>query len=162
MWMSILNFRRGGISEFLTGRRIPHGFMLAPGGLLLVVFISLVLSPLSAKTPAPNLDSGYLSALAVADHFSQAWQSGDVENGMVLLSTHAKDSATANDVENFFSNPGPSAYEIDRGKLVRHGRYEFPVVLFTGSAKNAHPRRRFSNIVVVNTGKNDWAVDKLP
>jgi hypothetical protein len=92
----------------------------------------------------------------------QAWQSGDVENGMVLLSTHAKDSATTDVVEKFFSNPEPSAYEINRGKLVRAGRYEFPIVLVTGSAKNAHPRRRFSSIIVVNTGNNDWAVDKLP
>jgi hypothetical protein len=46
------------------------------------------------------------------------------------------------------------------GKLLKPGRYEFPVVLVLGGAK--HPRRRFSSIVVVNTGNNGWAVDKLP
>jgi hypothetical protein len=90
----------------------------------------------------------------------QAWQSGDVENGMVLLSSHAKEAATTEVVEQFFSNPSASAYEIGRGKLVKRGRYEFPVVLVTGNSKKL--RRKFSSIVVVNAGNDDWAVDKLP
>jgi hypothetical protein len=118
-------------------------------------------SSLLAKTP-PALDPGYVSALAAADHLLQAWQSGDVENGMALLSTHAKEAATTDVVEGFFSNAGASAYEIARGKLVRRGRYEFPVVLIAGTSKSAHLRRRFSSIVVVNAGNNEWAVDKLP
>jgi hypothetical protein len=89
-----------------------------------------------------------------------AWQSGDVENGMVLLSDRAKEKATTDVVERFFSNSGPSAYEIGLGKLLKRGRYEFPVVL-VGTSKN-HARRRFSSIVIVDTGKNDWAVDRLP
>ena len=127
---------------------------------LLCVLVVLPLLPLSAKTKPVALDSGYTFALAAADHFLQAWQSGDVENGMVLLSSHAKEGATTDVIDKFFSNPGPSAYEIDRGRILKHGRYEFPVVLVTGSAKSFH--RRFSSLVVVNTGNNDWAVDKLP
>ncbi len=131
--------------------------------LLLIPLVSFLLQPLSAKSrPAPTLDSGYLPALAAADHLLQAWQSGDVENGMVLLTGHAKDAVTTDVVEKFFSNSGPSAYEIGRGKLLKRGRYEFPVVLVRGVAAQAHFRRRFSSIVVVNTGNNDWAVDKLP
>ena len=129
--------------------------------LTLCVSLFLLLSPLAAKTlPAPGLEPGYVSALAAADHFLQAWQSGDVENGMALLSSHAKEKATTDVVEKFFSNAGPSAYEIGRGKLVKRGRYEFPVVLVSTSMN--HARRRFSSIVIVDTGKNDWAVDKLP
>jgi hypothetical protein len=129
--------------------------------LVLCLSLPLLLSPLAAKTrPTPALEPGYVAALAAADHFLQAWQSGDVENGMVLLSSHAKQSATSDAVEKFFSNPGPSAYEIGRGKLRKRGRYEFPVVL-VGNSKN-HPRRRFCSLVMVNTGKNEWAVDKLP
>jgi hypothetical protein len=63
-------------------------------------------------------------------------------------------------IENFFSNPGSSAYEIGRGKLLKRGRYEFPAVL-VGISKN-HARRRFASIVIVDTGRNDWAVDTLP
>jgi nickel-dependent lactate racemase len=107
------------------------------------------------------LDPDYVSALAAADHLLQAWQSGDVENGMVLLSSHAKQSAGSEAVAKFFSNSAPSAYEIERGKMVKRGRYEFPVVLVAGPSQR-RARRRFSSFVVVNTGNNDWAVDKLP
>jgi hypothetical protein len=123
--------------------------------------LPLLLSPLAAKTrPTPALEPGYAAALAAADHFLQAWQSGDVENGMVLLSSHAKETATTEVVEKFFSNSGSSAYEIGRGKLWKRGRYEFPVIL-VGNSKN-HARRRFCSIVMVDTGRNEWAVDKLP
>jgi hypothetical protein len=127
----------------------------------LILYFTLLLSPLAAKTRAASgLDAGYVRALAAADHFLQAWQTGDIENGTALLSSHAKEVATTEGVEKFFSNPGPSAYEIVRGKLLKRGRYEFPVVLLSGASKNS--RRRFSSIVLVNTGDNEWAVDKLP
>jgi len=59
--------------------------------LILCLSLPLLPSPLAAKTrPARALEPGYAEALAAADHFLQAWQSGDVENGMVLLSSHAK------------------------------------------------------------------------
>jgi hypothetical protein len=129
--------------------------------LIVCVSMFLLLSPLVAKTlPASALEPGYVSALAAANHLLQAWQSGDVENGMVLMSSHAKEKATTDAVEKFFSNASPSAYEIGRGKLLKRGRYEFPVVLVRAS-KN-HARRQFSSVVIVDTGKNDWAVDKLP
>ena len=143
----------------LTGRHLAFPCRLLP----LMLCLLFLLHPAAAKTkPASTLDAGYVPALAAADHLLHAWQSGDVESGMVLLTTHAKQSASTDVVERFFSDPGPSAYEIARGKLLKPGRYEFPVVLVIGSAKNSHPRRRFSSIIVVNTGSNDWAVDKLP
>ena len=108
------------------------------------------------------LDPGYVPALAAADHFLQAWQSGDVESGTALLSSHAREAVTSEGGRSFFSQPVPGAYEIERGKLLRRGRYEFPVVLVTETAKGTRARRRFSSIIVVNTGNNDWAVDKLP
>ena len=80
---------------------------------------------------------------------------------MALLTSHAKKAVTTDGVERFFSSPDPSAYEIGRGKLV-HGRYDFPVVLVSVDAKNNHARRRFSTIVVLHSGGNDWVVDKLP
>jgi hypothetical protein len=139
--------------------------LLAPVSrrLTLMVCLSLLLSTLAAegRSVAP-LEASYIPALAVADHFLQAWQSGDVESGMVLLTSHAKESAAPEVVKGFFSSAGPSAYEIGRGKALKRGRYEFPVVLVGGAGKNVHAHRRFATIVVVNTGNNDWAVDKLP
>src|SRR5579863_5394251 len=140
--------------------------MFRPQPFFLFAFLFLLLqvsvpSPISAASKtAPSLDSGYLPALAAADHFLQAWQSGDVENGMALLSSHARQAATSEEVEKFFQKNGSSAYEIGRGKLLKRGRYEFPVVLVSGGSKRVH--RRFSSIVIVDAGGNDWAVDKLP
>jgi len=129
--------------------------------LLASLILCIQLPLLAGKTrPASTLDSGYVSALAAADHFLQAWQSGDREQGMALLTSHAKEVSSTETMERFFSGSPASAYEIARGKWLKRGRYEFPVVLVT-SAKN-NPRRRFLSVVIVNTGKNDWAVDKLP
>ena len=135
--------------------------------LILCASFLLLLSPLAAKTPpARTLEPAYAVALGAADHFLQAWQSGDIENGMVLLSAHVKETATSDMIEKFFSRADPAAYEIGRGKLLKRGRYEFPVVLISaassGASNNNRPRRRFSSLVMVDTGKNDWAVDKLP
>lgn len=142
----------------------PHSLSRIPRWLPLLFMIWALLSPaLAASKPrtTPALDPSYVPALATANHFLQAWQSGDIESGTVLLTTHAKESVSRDDLDRFFSNPDPSGYEIDRGTLLKRGRYQFPVVLVT-STKNPRIRRRFSTIVIVNTGKNDWAVDKLP
>jgi len=146
-----------------AARRLPKAKSAFLRPALFVFFcVGMLTSSLPAKTSAA-LDPGYASALAAADHLLQAWQSGDIENGMALLSTHAKEAATTDVVEGFFSNSNASAYEIGHGKMVKSGRYEFPVVLLmAGSSKNARMRRKFSSIVVVNAGNNDWAVDKLP
>ena len=154
-----LNERVAPASRRLSGRHLAFPCRW----LSLCLCFLFPLQPLAAKTkPTPALDPGYVPALAAADRLLHAWQSADAESGMVLLTTHAKQSATTEVVERFFSDAGPSAYEIVHGKLLKPGRYEFPVVLLIGSAKNSRPRRRFSSIVVINTGNNDWAVDKLP
>jgi hypothetical protein len=79
---------------------------------------------------------------------------------MVLLSNSLRHSQNADRVEEFFSNATNRAFEITRGKG-RSGRYTFPVVLVTprGSSRIT---RKFSEIVLIDTGKNDWVVDKLP
>jgi hypothetical protein len=130
--------------------------------LLAVIFCLLIVPQLTAaKVPKPpSLDWDYVSALAAADHFLQAWQSGDPENGISLLTEHAKKNENPDDLDKFFSAPEPSAFEIDRGKRVKRGRYEFPVVMVSRSSNKLH--RKFSSIVIVNTSNNDWAVDKLP
>jgi hypothetical protein len=143
-----------------TTQLLPH-FAFSTK-LVLVLFAFSSSSWLSAQDrSAPVLNREYASALAAADRFLQDWQAGDAENGMALLTEHAKKGVAKDDLEAFFSSPQPSGYEIGRGKGLRHGRYEFPVALVTARSTQ-HLRRRFSNIVVVNTGNNDWAIDKLP
>lgn len=104
-------------------------------------------------------DPNYTSALATANRFLQAWQAGDLEAGMVLLSDGVRHSQNPDKFEDFFSSEAVRGFEITRGTLSR-GRYRFPIVLVTTHGNQV--RRRFSEIVVVDAGKNDWTVDKLP
>jgi hypothetical protein len=110
-------------------------------------------------TPPPPPDPDYVFALATANRFLRAWQSDDLETGMVLLSDRVRHSQSPEKFEQFFEGSPDRAFEIARGQGNR-GRYRFPVVLVT--ATGARLRRRSSEITVVNTGKNDWVVDKLP
>jgi hypothetical protein len=112
-----------------------------------------------AKQEAPS-DPGYVFALAAANHFLHAWQTGDVENGMVQLSDGIRHSQNADKLEQFFSNASNRAFEITRG-TGHQGRYNFPVVLVTIRG-SSHVTRKFSEMTLVETGKNDWVVDKLP
>ena len=111
-----------------------------------------------AKQEAPS-DPGYVFALGAANHFLHAWQTGDLENGTVQLSDGIRHSQNADKLEQFFSSDAGRAFEIARGHG-HPGRYSFPVVLVT--SRGSHVTRRSSEIVVIETGKNDWVVDRLP
>jgi hypothetical protein len=111
-----------------------------------------------AKEENPS-DPGYVVALGAANHFLHAWQTGDVETGMVLLSDGLRHTQSADKLEEFFSNATDRAFEITRGHG-HQGLYSFPVVLVTLRASRVV--RKFSEIILVEAGKNDWVVDKLP
>ena len=111
-----------------------------------------------AKEENPS-DPGYVLALGAANHFLHAWQTGDVETGMVLLSDDLRHTQSADKLEQFFSNATDRAFEITRGHG-HQGLYSFPVVLVTLRASRVV--RKFSEIILVEAGKNDWVVDKLP
>jgi hypothetical protein len=111
-----------------------------------------------AKQETPT-DPGYVFALAAASHFLHAWQTGDMENGMVLLSDGIRHTQNADKLEQFFSTGTERAFEISRGHG-HSGLYSFPVVLVT--LRSSHVTRKASEITLVETGKNDWVVDKLP
>lgn len=106
-----------------------------------------------------SLEPTYVFALAAANHFLQAWQTGDLETGMIMLGDGARRSQNADKLEQLFSNATDRPFEIARGHG-HPGLYTFPIVLVT--PRGSHPSRRFSEITVVDTGKNDWVVDKLP
>jgi len=111
------------------------------------------------STPPPPPSPDYVFALATANRFLHAWQADDLETGMVLLSDRVRHSQDPEKFEQFFAGSTDRAFEIARGQGDR-GRYRFSVVLVTSIATRV--RRRFSEIIVVNTGKNDWVIDKLP
>src|SRR5579872_63954 len=106
------------------------------------------------------IDPLYGSALAAANRFLRAWQDEDQETGIMMLSDAARQGLSPDKLQTFFS-PGPdAAYEIARGKRVSSAAYEFPVVLFGASTASSRPHA--CTVVVSRSGKNEWAVDKLP
>jgi len=113
-----------------------------------------------SASQADLIGPDYAFALAAANHFLYSWQTGDLEHGTVQLSDRIRHSRNADQLEQFFSDGKDRAFEITRGHGQK-GRYSFPVVLVTsrGSSRLA---RKFSEIVMVDSGKNDWVVNKLP
>lgn len=133
---------------------------------LTVLLIFLATSALPRSHPRPPkqeipTDSGYVFALAAANHFLHAWQTGDLESGMVLLSDGLRHSQNADQMEDFFSDAKTKirSFEITVGHG-HPGRYTFPIVLVT--PHGSHITRKFSEITLIEAGKNDWVVDKLP
>jgi hypothetical protein len=129
---------------------------------LLTVFLTVPVwagshsHPAKQETPS---EPGYVFALAAANHFMHAWQTGDLESGLVQLSDGIRHSQNADALEQFFSSGTEHTFEITRGHG-HQGRYIFPIVLVT--LRSSHATRRSSEIIMVETGKNDWVVDKLP
>ncbi|MGH9516006.1 MAG: hypothetical protein ACRD3P_10060 [Terriglobales bacterium] len=131
-----------------------------------VIFFVLILGicprsfPHTRKIVHHAVDPLYGLALAAANRFLRAWQDQDQETGIMMLSDSARQSLSSDKLQSFFS-PGPdAAYEITRGKRVNSAAYEFPVVLFGASAAPSRPR--VCTVIVTRSGKNDWAVEKLP
>jgi hypothetical protein len=112
----------------------------------------------TAKTHPRALDPQYSSALAAANRFLQAWETQDHETAVMMLSDVARQHSSPELLQAFFSPQAQAAYEIGRGRRTNSGEYVFPVVLF--GMTQAHPR--YCTIVVTHSGKDDWAIDKLP
>ena len=131
-----------------------------------VVYVLLLLSfcPQSFahqhKKHSRTVDPLYGSALAAANRFLHAWQTGDHESGIMMLSDSARQKVSPEKLQTFFSPGEDAAYEIEHGKRVSSAAYEFPVVLFGASGTASHPH--VCSVTVIRSGKNDWAVDKLP
>ena len=116
-------------------------------------------SPHKRSAKSAGTDPGYVLALGTADHFLHAWEAGDLETGMVLLSDRVRHTHSADTLEEFFLAGQDRGFEIMRGSG-HAGRYRFPVALLT--RQGTATRRVATEIILVSTGKNEWAVDKLP
>jgi hypothetical protein len=127
---------------------------------ILLCSISAVCFAHTHKNVSRATDPLYGSALAAANRFLHAWQAEDHETGIMMLSDSARQHVSPDRLQSFFS-PGPdAAYEIARGKRVNSAAYAFPVVLFDASGTPTH--RHACTVIVTRSGKNEWAVDKLP
>jgi hypothetical protein len=139
---------------------MPFAFL--HNGSVKVLFCIFLLSILSfaARKPAPAADPDYIFALSAADHFLQAWETGDYEAGVVMLTDAAKQNISEKEMDEFFAaeKQGMRGFELSHGKKLDAGKYDFPVVLLEGKGKT--PRN--SHIVVIKESKNEWVIDRLP
>jgi hypothetical protein len=139
--------------------------MRRPATLLLLFFILCSISLARVPKNSSRLinsaysDPAYGPALAAANRFLHAWQTQDHETGIMMLTDSAREHASREQLQEFFSSGPEAAFEIQRGKRLDTAEYVFPVVLFDQSSS---PRPHVRRIVVVKAGKDDWAVDKLP
>ena len=78
---------------------------------------------------------------------------------MILLSDRIRHSLNPDTLEQLFSNGTDRGFELSRGHG-HPGRYSFPVVLVT--SRSSKITRKSSEIILIETGKNDWVVDRLP
>ena len=100
--------------------------------LLLALALALPVAAKSKASGAPGEE--YVAALATANRFLHAWQSGDLENGVVLLSDGLRHAQNADKLESFFSASGERAFEISTGRG-HPGRYSFPIVLVVSTMR---------------------------
>ena len=139
-----------------------HGmrFWIAPI-LLCFVFASALSFGRAARSRAWawTPDSSYRSALAAANRFLQAWQAQDHETGILMLTDRARQQASSDKLQEFFSPGDHAAYEIRHGRRLNGGEYVFPVVLF-GTSQNS--QSRVCRLLMIHTGKEEWAVNRLP
>lgn len=77
----------------------------------------------------------------------------------MMLTDVAREEVSSDKLQEFFSPSDQAAYEIQRGRRMNAGEYVFPVVLF-GAAQSSQPRP--CRLVIMRTGKNEWAVNRLP
>jgi hypothetical protein len=139
----------------------PTRAVLCLIAIVLTFFVSAVASAKKHKTAMQPTDSNYIAALAAANHFLATWQDNDQAAAMPWITNRAKQQSTEEGVDKLFSGSSTRAFEISRGRLVRQGRYQFSIVLLQND-DSGHARRRFAELIIANTGNNDWAVDRLP
>src|SRR5438477_1346708 len=128
--------------------------------LLSCLMSSSLFARVSKSSSSRAADPSYSSALAAANRFLHAWQTQDHETGIMMLTDSARQHASPEQLQSFFS-PGPSAaYEITHGKRISAATYSFPVALFGSSMTATHPH--VSKLVLTRSRKDDWLVDRLP
>jgi hypothetical protein len=137
--------------------------------LLAFAIAALQLSASAAKRPSGNkttaekiFEPPYVAALAAANRFLYSLQTHDQESALLLLTTAAKKSCSEDRLAMMFSPDSTISYEIARGRRVKPGRYIFPVALFEVGSHRRWARPRYSQITVVRTADDDWAVETLP
>jgi hypothetical protein len=137
--------------------------LAVPCWLTILMFLAAGLFARNRPVLLSSVDQDYSLALLTANRFLHARQIQDEETGILMLTDTVKKHSSVDQLQMYFSGSAQQAFEISRGKRLRPGYYTFPVTVFDSLASDRKKTRlHFSRIVVIQTGKNDWAVDKLP
>lgn len=104
-------------------------------------------------------EAEYLSALATADRFLGAWMNDEPDLAESMLG-QPRDTPER-DIETLLIRACPCAFELQHGKRIRAGMYEFPVVLFGPPAGNSRISVKLSSIIVSRVD-DQWTVEKVP
>ena len=105
-----------------------------------------------------------MSALAVADRFLQAnWQAQDQEQALLLLQTRPSIAFRSRNWKRSFR---PRRQPCRHSTSIMGKGWPGVDIPSPWRCMKFHPGKDcvkvFTTIVVTRTGKNDWAVDKLP
>ena len=77
-----------------------------------------------------------------------------------MLTDAARQHASRDKLQEFFSPADQAAFEIQHGRRINGGEYIFPVVLFGASESSSQPH--VCRIVITRLRKDEWAVARLP
>ena len=121
-------------------------------------------------TTAPagtTASADYVSALAAANHFCQAWQEEDFATGKTLLTARLIErhgEAKLVDAISGTGNPRHVAYEIVGGRSLESGGFEFNVRLYRQYHGRTENRVEVvqEHLVLVRDSGGYWLVDDLP
>jgi len=84
-------------------------------------------------------------------------------SSILLLSDRLKQHIVETTLDSHLNSKAkPQSFEIGRGKKLRSDRYQFPIALFPAPSNVRTMRPQMATLLVIKTGKNEWAIDKLP
>ncbi len=128
------------------------------------------------KTPKPKpaqskttLDEDYITAMAAANDFCQAWQHGYLATARSLMTKrlirkHPDDRIRDAIISPAPNNPRHGAYQILSGQKLADGKVQFKVRLiftYTGTMED-RIEAPVEKIVLIRDDKGQWRVDYFP
>jgi len=121
----------------------------------------------ASRRSAKSYDADYLSALAAANQFCQAWRERDVDTAKALLSDRIRRTFSNQRIADALSgpsNPRHAAYEVSDGNRGPRGTIAFRLRLFYRYAGQAQDRIEapVTSIVLYRDESGAWLVDRFP
>ncbi len=121
----------------------------------------------AGKTAQSKYDESYISALAVADMFCEAWRNRDATQARRLMTKRMNRDISDERLRDAivgYANPSHASYEVFGGKKLAEGSYQFKVRLFF-QYRGGHGDRlehALDKIVIARESSGVLRVDGFP